>query len=376
MYALSAETNNLEPQGVIDAFFSCLITRRYQAPGDIQLELPVAAREDAVRLKPGMWLWPDDGKECFIVETITIQQDEERGWVMNAQGRTAWAVLGWRVTHDMIYGEGPAFAIVNTLLAHVFDGYPFRQFPCLTVDTGTMAGEPLRYEIRQQTLLESITNLCRATGSGMRSEFDYRTGTITCVLYRGRDLTQDNDYGPILFDERLDNISDVIYTESIRDSATMAYVIGEIRKDENGVNTYYWQAYDPAQSAGYDRREVALTSGLTGDTGEVDEEGETIYITDEEYHKLLLDYGMEQLPKYATVTSVDGALQANSALFQLDVDYTIGDTVAVQNAELAVSYHSQVVEVELLYDKLPEPTVRITIGDALPTMVDQIERLG
>lgn len=360
------QKGTLDALGIVDRFAELSINWRYNRPGDMTIVVPVIT---SLILQPEMVIWPQGGREAFVIERTQIIEDEE-GDMMTVEARTFSAYLGWRGLPAARYYQGTGARIIKDMMDAVFSDAR-RTLPRFSYSIDTSLGDPITYEASDAILLDQIENICQASGLGFATEFDPESRTLVFRVYRGVDHTAKASGMPIIFDAEYENICRMNYTDSIRDAANVAYVMGEVNRD---TNVRKWLEYDPAAKRGLDRFEVILESGKSSTTDEKDAEGNHIVLTDAQYNQLLRDYGKEKLAMRTRSTEAIGELVTQSKLFAYGVDYALGDIVMVRNQAWGMSLSNRIKEANETFDQGVR-TVHLTVGSRLPTLLEKMTRM-
>lgn len=365
LWVYEEETNN--PLGIVDRFADLRVARRYDEPGEIEIEVPVAA---SLLLRPGMLLWPTTGKEVFVIETTRIEERED-GDMMAVSARTASALLGRRALHLAKYYEGTGGSIIKQMMDSVFTDKR-RTFEHFSYQIDASLGNKIGYETTPMLLLEGIQNVCKASGIGFVCEFDPVSRDMVFRLVNGVDRTA-SALGVMtaIFDAEHENITKMNYTDSIADVATVAYVMGETEAESD---VRKWLEYDPNALTGYARYEAVLESGKTSTTDQKNANGEYVKLTPAQYTNLLRDYGAEKLASRGHVAMAEGELVSDSELIRYGEDYALGDIVFVRNQAWGTSVASRITETEESFQGGIR-SVRLTVGDRMPTLLEKMKRL-
>ncbi|GHU68815.1 hypothetical protein FACS1894184_11680 [Clostridia bacterium] len=231
--------DNRDLAGIVSIYSNFRTVWRYDEPGEFTLRIPINGLKGLPPLTPGTWLWPQGARELFIVESMVLSDHDGREEA-ELTGRTASALLERRVAPDSAIGTGTHTQLISGLLESIFDN-PDRTFPGLSLQIDTDLGESVTYQAQVGPVLDSITELCQASGLGYETVFDPVEKGLTFRVYQANDLTAVGEGVTVVFDPEFDNISDYQFTDDIREYRNVSYVTGGV--NSNG------QAYHQVVSA-------------------------------------------------------------------------------------------------------------------------------
>jgi hypothetical protein len=371
------ETNNVV--GMIESFSSICISSNYDTPSDIKIITPI---EGELIVQPNMIIYPSGGREAFIVETVEKNEDKN-GNKATISGRSLTSLLDRRCLYRNKNYNGNGGLIIKGMMDDTFSEAK-RQFAHFTYDINVGLGTSITYSTTPMSLLEAITNTCKASGLGMICEWDKHTHSAVFRIIEGIDRTKNGNTGMVVtFSLAHENITNVNYVDSVASLNTALYVMGEA--NETGNRKFV--EVDPFSYTGYRRFEGIYESGQSSVTDQSsdnsfglidpwDDSGEAsppIILSKNDYRNALITAGMEEIQNRTRIKTAEGDLVVDSKLFTLGVDYFLGDIVAVENKLSKTYVESRIVGTEESFENGMNST-RIIIGDRMPTMIDQIKR--
>lgn len=304
--------------GIIEAPTSAIWGRRWRTPNDFELYFPATA-EALELLEDDFYITRDDRDEVMIIEHIEIITDEENGNYMLISGRGAEQVLERRIVWNQTTVNGRVDACLYRLAVEnaIYPDDPDRSLPLL-MDAPDVTEATMRAQYTGKNLLTVFEEVCAANGLGFRAVADFSSGFLIprLELMAGTDRSEgQEDVPPVIFLAEYENLlssSYVLDTSSYRNVALMA---GEGEGKARKRATY-------GSASGMARREVYVDArDASTNDGEID---------DAEYLVQLAARGAEALSENALTEAFDGEISADNT-FVLDVDYTLGDIVTVEN---------------------------------------------
>ena len=196
--------SNRELAGIVESFEYLRWTRRYSQCGSFELKA-IATPENTALLKTGNILWKSDDEEAGIIEHLELSQTDRE--IITATGRFATSFLARRIVWKTESLSGDLSACVEQLLnnnlinptdtARKIAGISFSS-PFLDV--------PINTQVSYRNLMEVITELCEASGIGIKTVFAPSEGTFTVTLYAGTE-------SQAVFSKEYENLTEQIYTE-------------------------------------------------------------------------------------------------------------------------------------------------------------------
>lgn len=168
--------------------------------------------------------------------------------------------------------------------------------------------------------------------------------TISGLEYRvikGSDRTVGNteENDAVVFSTDLKNVLNSSYVVNKNDYRNFAYVAGE----GEGSERVLIEMGDTV-STGLDRYELYVDARDI-QSEEIDEIGETVTLTPEEYLERLLTRGNEKLSEHLKAESYSAGI-SQSSQFVYGQDYFLGDLVTIQDPSLEMEINARVTEIQ------------------------------
>ena len=315
--------DKFETIAVVDTYISLIWTERYSKCGDFELLLPLTDTVKNLFIKD-RYLVRTDSEYVMIIENLETTYDAENGDTLKVSGRTAESIFERRIIWNIVTISGDLNAIVLKLLNEnaISPSIEARRIPNVQYQPNEIATEIIDVQYFGEDLYASIEKLCDTQAIGFKMVLN--NDTLVFSLYKGIDYSYnqtENDY--VVFSHRFGNLISSNQIVSDKTLKNACLIIGEgepATRKTASIGEY----------SGLLRREVfADGSSITQKTGEKDPEtDEDILISDEDYTKLLEQYGKSELLKYLSSDSFDAELSYDST-FHYGTDYTVGDIVSV-----------------------------------------------
>ncbi len=304
--------------GIIENPTSAIWARRYQKPNDFELYFPATAEMLAL-LADDFYITRDDAPEVMIIEHIEIVTNAEEGNYILVSGRGGESMLDRRIVHSQTILTGRVDAGVYRLIQEnaIAPADPARLLP-LTMHAPDVATVSARSQHTGDNLLEAVEEICKAHGLGFRCVGDATDEGIALrmELMRGLDRSEGQEANsPVIFSAEFENLLSSSYVMDTTNYKNVAIVAGE------GEGKARKRATIGAAS-GTARRELYVDArDLSSNDGEISED---------DYMAQLIARGTQKLAEHSLAEAFDGEMDTGST-FVLDVDYTLGDVVTVEN---------------------------------------------
>ena len=303
--------------GIIENPTSAIWTRRYQQPGDFELYFPATAEMLSI-LADDFYITREDAPEVMLIEHIEIITSAEEGNYLLISGRGAECLLDRRIILEQTAINGRVDAAIYRLISEnaVSPANAARALP-LSMDVPNVSDRRIRSQYTGTNLLEAVQEICKANGIGFRAVSD-ASGVISprVELIAGADRSEGQTINsPVIFSAEYENLLSSSYVQDTSKYKNVAIVAGEGEGKARKRATY-------GNASGINRRELYVDArDLSTNDGA---------ISADEYTAQLITRGIEKLTEHALSESFDGEIDTANT-FALDVDYTLGDVVTVEN---------------------------------------------
>lgn len=311
---------------VIDAPISVIWERNFYEPSFFQMQ--VAATKELFQLlqsSADLFLTSDIDSEVMMIETVRLTTSQESGDTITLSGRSAIALLERRVIRQQkTFTNTPPEYIAFTLFTDNFKAdttFPDRNVSIINANTSGGTSAAISTQFTGQTVLEAIQNLAATVSKGLAMSLS-GTGLVWRFLAGQNRPT-------VIFSEDFETLTGSDYTFSTQNFATMAFVGGEGEGTARTISQWI-RNFD---ATGLSRREIWVdVRDVSSNDGEI---GSSTYVD------LLSQRAKQKLTEHEIMRSFEGTLPDTSP-YIYGTDYTLGDTVYVQN-RYSVKASAQVV---------------------------------
>lgn len=311
----------------IDDYISFIWTTRFYEVGDFELVVNVNPSYMQMFVQ-GNYIMREDDENVGIIERIQIQRNEDMQEILIVTGRFLVSILGRRIIAEQTTFTGELGTGIRLLINENVRNPTLSE---RTIPNFTFGNFRITIRIEAQytgkNLLETITDLCRTYGIGMKVTLN-TSNEFVFMLYRGVDHTYgQNDRPYVIFSDKYDNLLSSEYEENYQNMVNAVLVAGE---GEGLDRKTVWVNGD---QTGLDRYELYSDNrNIRSDDGE---------ITEQEYEKLLIEAGEEKLTKYTTAFA--GTVYFDNIKYKEDVN--VGDLCVIQNSRWGIYINARLVEV-------------------------------
>ena len=329
--------------GIVESFEYLRWTRRYSQCGSFELKA-IATPENTALLKAGNILWKSDDEEAGIIEHLELSQTDSE--IITATGRFATSFLARRIIWETESLTGDLSSCVEQLLNKnlINPSDPARQITGISF-LSPFLDVPINTQISYRNLMEAVTELCDASGIGIKTVFTPAQGTFTVTLYKGT-------ASQAVFSKEYENLTEQTYTESAADYANTALVGGE--------------------GEGSERTFVAITGGSGEDRREIFVDAKDLRKDDfgTDYAEALTFRGQSRLSELAIRYSFDVSVNPHGNLVY-KTDFDLGQTVKVISKPWGVSMSTRIMEIEETYDATGL-SIGVTFGKSVLSIAQKL----
>jgi len=344
---------------IIDSFKSLIIDDNFQDFNKFELTLSYS-KENAELFKPETILKLRDVYYFVTDAQIDNVNDKE----LTVLGKSLYAKAYDRIVDSIttvnLKPEQFAWNLLNGYVAKnapVAVRYNYLNLGALT----TWSTDNIQTQNSYGVVGEVISKLFEAYDFGMKEAGGFDDVTNTMTLYKGRDLRK-----TIEISTDFENLINSGYEASFADYRNYAIVLGE---GEGAERTRLNYTIDGSVPTGIDRREIYVDAR---DLQKAGSDG-SASMTDAQYLLALKNRGQEKLKELDSVLTLKGELNVHSKLYQLGVDFGLGDTVTIRSALFGVSNSALITSIKYTYDTTGE-YVEPTFGKQSPTIQDIVNR--
>lgn len=311
---------------VIDDYISFIWTTRYHTTGDFELCIDVS-NDKSTYIKRDFYVAREDDDNVGIIESVSIEMNEDGHEILIISGRFLSSILGRRIISQQTSFSNKTIAnVMTTLITNEVVSPSIEERKIDGFILGEMNGDDkITVQYTGQNLLETIETLCETYGLGHKTilngdQFEF-------ILYKAEDKSYDqsvNSY--VVFSDEYDNLLSSEYFEDSKQLITDVLVAGE----GEGLNRISEWA---GNGTGLDRYELYLDRrDLSRNDGEINLE---------DYYDQLIEIGLENITN--TITSFTGQVYFDNIEYKKDV--FVGDICSIENTNWGIYINSRLVEV-------------------------------
>lgn len=358
--------NKYELIGQIDEIESLLIVYKYVSVSTFTLTVPYTPQVSSYLQVNNMLTIhsPEtlgvENTEPFIITTKKLE--ESNGVVtLQVSGKNPLFWLSKRMCLLPNYGftDTTPEVIAKTYVANNCAQYAptQRQYPNLTTAPVQGLGTPITFTNTEDypTILEICETVLNARNLGQNVTFNLSTQTFQYNVFNGADRTiKQSQNSAVVFSPNLNNLQSQSYTHSISNFANVVYVYGQIGDTTETVIV--------GEASGFNRYETSTSGTL--------EQGSAVTLTKNNYKEVFSVIGENTLVTQAETKNLIGTIQLSSD-FQLNIDFSLGDSVTYLNNEWGIQENVMIRELRLQYSTNGF-IAQASLGYPLPTLEDKL----
>ena len=358
--------NKYELIGQIDEIESLLIVYKYVSVSTFTLTVPYTPEVSSYLQVDNMLTIhsPEtlgvENTESFIITTKKLE--ESNGVVtLQVSGKNPLFWLSNRLCLLPNYGftDTTPEVIAKTYVANNCAQYAptQRQYPNLTTAPVQGLGDPITFTNTEDypTILEVCETVLNARNLGQNVTFNLSTQTFQYNVFGGADRTiNQSQNSAVVFSPNLNNLQSQSYTHSISNFANVVYVYGQIGDTTETVIV--------GEASGFNRYETSTSGTL--------EQGSAVTLTKNNYKEVFTVIGENTLVTQAETKNLIGTIQLSSD-FQLNIDFSLGDSVTYLNNQWGIQENVMIRELRLQYSTNGF-IAQASLGYPLPTLEDKL----
>lgn len=331
IYVLDEKAEILD---IVDVFQSVIWTVQYYSQGDFELIVPATKKNIDLMQKDRLLcrdkdITKDTFKNVMVIEDIKIESDWEEGDKLTVSGKSLKSIVGRRVVWKQTNLTGNLEAGIRYVLNENVIDPEEESRKIANVELDEVAGitDTIDAQLLGDNIAEWIESICSTHEIGW--DMYVRSKKYIFRLYKGTDRTYNQTEVPaVVFSDEYDNLLESIYTYERGDYKNAALIGGE----GEGVNQRTTTIGD---ATGLQRYETYIDGSSVSSNGAI--------ITEEQYYKLLQNYGKEQLNEVSDTESFEGNVVSDGN-YKLNQDYFLGDLVQVKN-EFGIEATPRIIEI-------------------------------
>lgn len=336
--------------GTIDDYISFIWTRRYYAPGDFELCVPVNDANSAL-LKKDYYVMRDGIDDVGIIERVSIESNAENKQTLIASGRFLSSILARRIIANQIQVSGTVEICVKQLLNAnaISPAIAARKIPGLQFGEFSGADAYMQQQFTGQNLLEAVQDICTNNELGMRVALTDEN-QFSFYMYSGVDRSYNQDENAyVVFSNEFDNLISSNYQENYESIVTDVLVAGE---GEGTERKTVWA--NKTANSGLARYEMYQDArNASTNNGE---------ISDSVYYSQLKEEGYEQITSFTQAF----AGEVDWSNYELGTSVDVGDVVTIENTRWNIGMNARIVEII-------ESVNEAGVYTAVPTFAEPID---
>lgn len=320
--------------GIVSTFESAIWNVQYYGRNDLQLIVP-GTEENIDLLVEGRLLVRDSDisgntyKNVMRIESIQLDFDAEKGYIMTVAGKGLKAILGQRVVWDQMNLTGNVEGTIRNVVTMnaIAPNDSFRMIDDLILGNNNGFTDTAEIQLFGENVATWLEEICSQYHYGW--DIYISGGKYVFNLYKGTDRSNNQSIvPPVVFSPEFDNLLTSSYTYNREEYKNAALVGGE------GEGTSKRTA-SIGTASGLDRYEEYVDGSSVSSNGEI--------ITEAQYTAMLEEYGNQQLTQTAFTESFDGEINTDG-VYKINEDFFLGDVVQIEN-ELGISATTRLIEI-------------------------------
>lgn len=344
---------NFVMKGLIDRPLSLRWRSKFFEVGEFELHVDMHDQY-VPELQPGRIISVGtSGKQAGVIRARSIKKSEG-AWVYS--GYTLKGITSKRITYPTSGSatqrvSGPYEFMIKELVRKncVNADNVNRNITGFTIATNKNRGATSAFESRYEKLHEEIKKLSMASNLGWDITLDLiNSKYIFDVIQPTNRCAVQSVVPPIIFATNFENVADVDYTED--------------------VNNYKNAVIGAGQGEGINRVTVEIDGGL-----DIDREEIFIDARDVETSTDLSARTLQKLAENTTIISFVGKV-IDRYKSTYNVDYFLGDTVTVQDLDFGLTVHTQVTEMQEVWEN-GTYTAEPIFGNKIPDLLDEVKKV-
>lgn len=339
---------DFEAVAIIDVYKSIVWTDRFNECGDFEIYIPI---QDTLPdyIKKNYYLQSEDSEHLMIIETITIESNDEDGAYYTISGRSLESILSRRIVWDKTVFSMDENGVVPNLQNGIekllndnvinpsIAVRKINNFIFEASDDVDITKLDFEAEYLGEDMYSIISNLCKENEIGFKLTYHERyvkndvvyNNAFVFKLYAGVNRSYEQSENPyVIFSPNYDNVYDTKYLDSDKNLKNVTLVVGESEYNEDGTEKRREQRVlyiEDVMHSGIDRREI-----FTDATGLSTDDGYGGTLSADRYEAQLKQKGIDTLMENTSLTAFEGKVDPIQGCTYGE-DYFMGDIVQIEN---------------------------------------------
>ena len=314
--------NDLEIIDMIDSYESIIWTVQYFSQNDFQLIVPATPYYLKLLQKDRLLCretdrMEDTWKNVMVIENVNISTDWETGDKLTVSGKGLKSIVGRRIVWKQTNLTGNVERGIRQVITEniVDPDDSMRKIEGFQLAEAEGIADTFNVQLLGENIAEWLESTCQTYGIGWDVYIENKKYIFK--IYKGTDRSYNQtDVLPVVFSDEFDNLLSSSYSYEKAEYRNTALIGGE----GEGINKRTTTIGD---TAGMKRYETYIDGSSVSSNGKI--------ITEEEYYKMLQNYGKEQLSTVAFTEKFEGNVDP-AGNYVLNKDYFLGDIVQAINA--------------------------------------------
>lgn len=340
--------------GIIDTPQSIIWNSLYKSVGDFEIYIR-ATEANLSMLKVGHYVTRRDVDDVGIIEEVSVTFSLKKGRMIIASGRFAKSILDRRHIYNLNGNTNNPTILNGNVEKAVRSLVESNAIKCnfdygrnigilelgalsnLSANIVDELGNPTQKQVSYANLLDYSDSVLEEYDMSSKIILSDE-GKLQYIIYKGADRSVDNIDGnePIIFSQEFDNLLSSNYTFSRKKEKNTALIGGQ----GEGLDRFYSILI---KDVGLDRKEMFVNASSISKTYKDSNDEEKEY-SSEEYEKLLISQGRQELATKRKIETFSGGINITDGQYVLNRDFFLGDIVTIQDNELGKYINARVIE--------------------------------
>ena len=330
--------------GSIEDHTSLIWLRRYYAPGEFEIHVPIT-KKNLEYLQPGNIITKRGSAEAGVIESARNTETSKQNDAIRS-GRFLSSYFSRRLIKQTTNFRGTPEKVMHDMINNA------TTIPLVECGHLKGIGGNVAFQATMKNLQTYLTKVARGAELGYRLRPDFRGKKLIFEVYQGVDRTLSGGVnGRVVFSEKYENANNAEYRYDDQLQKTMVYVGGE----GEGANRIYETV---GSGVGLGLREAFV------DAKDIASEG----LTGAEYRAALRQRGIMYMQENGIIESFEPNIDANRS-FVYKEHYDLGDVVVTHKESWGFFSQKRITQIEEVYESGAYFVIP-TFGDALPETID------
>ena len=340
------DNTTFELVGEVNNFSSLMWCDKYNGYASFEIWAPITD-ENAELFKKGYFVWCG-GDTAGIIEIVKSEMDEDGNKTFNIKGRTLEAILTTRIIWGTYTASNKnASTIMYEIVKNncINNSQTNRNIPYLECAEDKFLGDKISLQKTGDEVYDAITDVASSADLGCNLLFKPQIKKIIFEVVEGADrtvqITTAEGSEVVEFSTDLEDILSSSYYSNNQDEKNVAFVQGE----GEGADRVSMVSGDN-KLIGFDRKELYVDARDLQSDG-IDENGNAIGLTPNQYKQVLWNRGNDKLSERITTETFEAKIRVlGDVQYKFNKDYFKGDKVTIRDNQLGVMISARITEVE------------------------------